>query len=177
MAFGYDATCICTVGVCQLTSPTSVEQGENARVEIPVRRSYKICKAASEYVVQNVLGVADLPAHSVVGEAGELRVVVSVLGDLMALAQDPARRIVIGLGAHSKLEEGRLNAPRRKTVEQALCIRSGAVVKGQRDQLLLPIRRRSRHRQERQQAADRQKQGDPFLQLLHFLFLHLLLFL
>lgn len=153
-----------------------IEQRKDAGVAIAIGRTDKICKAAAKDVVQNILCMVDLPAHFVVRQGRELRVVIAVLRDLMSLAEDPAGRLVVALGTHSKLEKGRMDITLRKTVEQALGIGSGAVVKGQRDQLLLPVLRRNRHRQERQQAADRQKQGGPFLQYLHILFLHLLFF-
>lgn len=110
----------------------------------------------------------DLPTHLLVRLRGQGWVVVAVLRDLMTFGINAARRLVILFCAHSEYKKGCMHISFGQSVEQAVGIRSRSVVKGQGDQLLLPIRRRSRRRrQERHQATQRQTQGDPFLQLFH----------
>ena len=82
--------------------------------------------------------------------------IVAVLGDLLPLSEISTRCNIVLLGAHTELEESHMDISFGKPVKQTVGIRSRTVIKGQSDQLLLSVRRRSRHRQERHQTAKRQ---------------------
>ena len=77
-----------------------------------------------------MLPVLDLVAHHLVGQAGELAVVIAVVGHLVALLVHPLHQVRVPGGTLAYHKEGGLGPPRLQAVQEPGSMGPGAVVVG-----------------------------------------------
>ena len=129
------------LGIHRPVHQGSAHQAPNPGVGTPIRGPDQICSAPAAGFVQQFIGFLNLALHAAIRQAGQVGMVIAVIGHLMSLPVDPRHRlrIVPHIGPHHK--EGHRNASSLQAVQKPVGIRSRAVVKGQRHQLLPGSRR------------------------------------
>lgn len=112
-----------------------------------------ICKIHAQNIVKNVLGLGHLGLDLLVVLGGQGGVVVTVGANLMSFLIHTADGVGVVLGAGTQHKEGCLYASGLQTVKELGGVATGAVVKGDSNELFTRRLGRSRNRQAGQQGA------------------------
>ena len=113
----------------------SAHQTAHPGIGAAVRGPNHVHRTFPRRFAQQVIGLADLAAHAAIRQASEVRMVITVIGQLVALPVHPGYRIRVAGHVTAHHKKCSLDPSLGKAVQQAVGIWARAIVKGDGHQL------------------------------------------